>query len=101
MNILFYCSEYPPYKTGGIGTVIKIIAERLVLSGHNVYVIGYYSSQCIKDTYEFDNGVHVYRYNLGYRSSYFLSKCFSILHKLKLSGTIFKKELSFGFCRSK
>ena len=29
MNILFYCSEYPPYVTGGIGSATKIVAEEL------------------------------------------------------------------------
>ena len=42
MNLLYYCSEYPPYKSGGIGTVTKIVAEELVRRGHNVSVIGYY-----------------------------------------------------------
>ena len=27
MNILFYCSEYPPYITGGIGSATKTVAD--------------------------------------------------------------------------
>lgn len=39
MNILFSCDEYPPARTGGIGTVTKIVAEGLAARGHNVYVV--------------------------------------------------------------
>ena len=42
MNILFYCDEYPPYITGGIGSVTQTVAEYLSSKGHNIYFIGYY-----------------------------------------------------------
>ena len=42
MKILFYCNEYPPYPTGGIGSVTKIVAEELVKRGHEIFVVGYY-----------------------------------------------------------
>lgn len=39
MNILFSCDEYPPAKTGGIGSVTKTVAEGLSARGHNIYVV--------------------------------------------------------------
>ena len=63
MNILYYCAEYPPAITGGIGTVTKILAEELVRQGHNVYVIGLYSAfEHYLPQRSTINGVHVYRY---------------------------------------
>lgn len=45
MNILYLCSEYPPFAPqGGIGTVTKCLAESLVLKGHNIYITGLYNS---------------------------------------------------------
>ena len=95
MNLLFYCSEYPPYKTGGIGTVTKIVAEELVRRGHNVSVIGYYPDISEKFVDERINGVKVIRYNLGYRNSYIKDRLFVMLRNLGLSGFITKRELSF------
>ncbi len=63
MRILYCCNEYPPYKSGGIGSVTKIIAESLVKKGHNIYIAGFYPQQkeeCIKENI---NGVVVYRLN--------------------------------------
>lgn len=95
MNLLFYCSEYPPYKTGGIGTVTKIVAEELVRRGHNVSVIGYYPDIPDKFVDEKINGVRVIRYNLGYRNSHIKDRLFVMLRKLGISGFITKRELSF------
>ena len=39
MNILFSCDEYPPLRTGGIGTATKTVAEGLVKKGHKVFVV--------------------------------------------------------------
>ena len=39
MNILYLCDEYPPAKTGEIGTVTKVVAEAMVQKGHTVYVL--------------------------------------------------------------
>lgn len=95
MNLLFYCSEYPPYKAGGIGTVTKIVAEELVRSGHNVSVIGYYPD--IKESYvdECINGVRVIRHNLGYRNTRLKERLFILLRSLGISGFITKRELSY------
>lgn len=95
MNLLFYCSEYPPYKTGGIGTVTKIVAEELVRRGHIVSVIGYYPDISEKFVDELINGVRVVRYNLGYRNSHIKDRLFVMLRKLGISGFITKRELSF------
>ncbi|HHR6131814.1 TPA: glycosyltransferase family 4 protein [Providencia alcalifaciens] len=45
MNILFLCSEYPPFPNGGIGTFTKELATELVKNGHKIYVIGNYPVQ--------------------------------------------------------
>jgi glycosyltransferase involved in cell wall biosynthesis len=66
LKILFYCSEYPPAKNGGIGTVTKIVAESLVILGHKVFVAGSYSSlhqyfgKGKHPGYQCVNGVEVY-----------------------------------------
>ena len=95
MNILFYCNEYPPYKTGGIGTVTKIVTEALAKRGHNTYVVGYYPSNTTLPEYTEINGVHVYRYNLGYQCGKFRKLLFSLLLKLHCTRHIIQKELSF------
>ena len=95
MNLLFYCSEYPPYLTGGIGTATKIVAEDLVRRGHNVSVIGYYPDIVQSYVDELINGVRVIRYNLGYRNTRLKGLMFSILKKLRLADFIIKRELAF------
>lgn len=95
MNLLYYCSEYPPYKSGGIGTVTKIVAEELVRRGHNVSVIGYYPDINESFVEEWISGVRVMRYNLGYRNTRLKERIFVLLRKIGLSGFITKKELAF------
>lgn len=96
MNILFYCSEYPPYVTGGIGSATKNVAEELAKRGHNVYVVGYYESMPTKGViYESINNVHVYRINKGYRNSAIKQKLFVLLRKLGKSNFIIQKEVSY------
>jgi len=41
MKIIFICNEYPPTSHGGIGVIVKDIAEGLVEHNHEVAVIGY------------------------------------------------------------
>jgi len=60
MNICFICSEYPPYKCGGIGNFVKSIAEKFVANGHRVKVIGLYND-LNQDLHESINGVKVTR----------------------------------------
>lgn len=60
MNILFRCDEYPPMPYGGIGSVVKLVAENLAARGHCVHVIGYYKE--LNFVQENINNVQVYRY---------------------------------------
>lgn len=95
MNLLFYCSEYPPYKAGGIGTVTKIVAEELVRRGHDVSVIGYYPDMMETYSDEIICGVRVVRLNLGYRNTGLKNRLFIMLRKAGLSGFITKRELAY------
>jgi glycosyltransferase involved in cell wall biosynthesis len=61
MKILFYCDEYPPAKHGGIGSVVKIIAETLAQKGHEIFVVGNYHHGHKLDFFSIINGVQIYR----------------------------------------
>ena len=98
MNILFYCSEYPPFPTGGIGSVTKIIAEILVKRGHNVSVVGYYKRLYDLPFYSQINGVNIYRLHKSYCDGKIRTFAFRILHKLSLSKFIVQKELNYTEC---
>lgn len=96
MNILFYCSEYPPHVTGGIGSATKNVAEELAKRGHNVYVVGYYIFMSSKGIlYEKINNVHVYRLNKGYRNSFLKKKCFNLLNRTGITNFLIQKEVSY------
>ena len=95
MNILFYCSEYPPIVAGGIGSVTKIVAENLVSRGHRVIVVGYYPNYLIGETKENINGVEVYRLNLGYRKGKVQNFLCRILYHLRLLSFIIQKEVTY------
>lgn len=95
MNILFNCNEYPPFKTGGIGSVTKIVAEGLVKRGHNVTVAGYYLYQPKTEEHSVQNGVHVYRYSLGYRDNWLKTKIQVLLQIIGLDRWIVQKELDY------
>ena len=41
MKLLYICNEYPPATHGGIGIVVKTLAEQLVQRGHTAIVVGY------------------------------------------------------------
>ena len=94
MNLLFYCSEYPPYTTGGIGRVTKIIAEELVSRGHCVHIIGFYSS--MKTSYECsdENGVYVFRHKLDsvIENNPLLFRC---IRKIGFSRRISQKQVDY------
>ena len=95
MNILFQCSEYPPFRNGGIGTVTKIVAEELARRGHNITVCGYYSELLLQEKVEIINGVAVYRFNKGTRRGSLRQSFFLILNKLGLAGFFIQRELSW------
>lgn len=61
-RILLYCDEYPPARSGGIGSVTKIVAEALAARNFHVVVAGSYESGSCMMGYSLVNGVHVYRF---------------------------------------
>lgn len=68
MTILYYCDEYPPFRNGGIGTVVKLVAEQLVARGHTVIIAGKYVEGGKHNktvSHELINGVKIYRYHQG------------------------------------
>lgn len=69
MTILYICDEYPPGKSGGIGTAVQVLSRELVKQGHRVIVVGLYSYDYGQLDYENDNGVEVYRLRYGLKLS--------------------------------
>lgn len=69
MKILFLCDEYPPGKTGGIGTAVQNLARKLAEQGHKVWCFGLYPDDYGGADQELDQGVAVQRFryprNLG------------------------------------
>ena len=65
MNILYYCDEYPPARNGGIGTVVKLVAEAMSQRGHKVVVVGKYWKGRGRKTVERINGVTIIRWHKG------------------------------------
>ena len=63
MNILYCCDEYPPARNGGIGTVVKLVAEAMSRRGHRVVVAGKYWKGNGRKTIEQINGVTVIRFH--------------------------------------
>jgi glycosyltransferase involved in cell wall biosynthesis len=61
MNILYICEEYPPGKTGGIGTMVQVLGKELVKQGHNIYTVGLYPHGYTQANYEEDEGVKIWR----------------------------------------
>src|SRR5712675_2429718 len=64
MNILFICNEYPPGKSGGIGSITRSLARTLVKKGHHVYVAGIYLPGYGQPDQEEDEGVKIWRFRL-------------------------------------
>lgn len=61
-QILFYCDEYPPAKSGGIGSVTKIVAEALAATERQITVAGNYEYGSIDMKTTVINGVKIYRF---------------------------------------
>lgn len=93
MNILFYCSEYPPFRSGGIGSVTKIVAEQLAQRGHKVIVAGYYPNMPHKQLIENINGVTIYRIGLGLRDGWLKRKFIQGCNKLHMARWIHQYEI--------
>ena len=64
MTTLYICHEYPPGKTGGIGSITQALARAMVTSGHTVLVAGLYLPGYGEMDYEEDRGVRVWRKRL-------------------------------------
>lgn len=60
MRIIYVCNEYPPTTHGGIGVIVKDLAEGLAEKGHDVAVIGY-DPQVNIEQQQYENGVLVLR----------------------------------------
>jgi glycosyltransferase involved in cell wall biosynthesis len=61
MKLCFVCCEYPPAKHGGIGSVTQVLGRALVAAGHEVRVVGVYSSMDGLPANDEDGGVQVWR----------------------------------------
>lgn len=61
-QILFYCDEYPPAKSGGIGSVTKIVAEALAATDRQISIAGNYEYGSIDMKATVINGVKIYRF---------------------------------------
>jgi glycogen synthase len=71
MNILYLCDEYPPGRHGGIGTVVQMLARKMVQLGHKVVVAGFYDPGYGQDDHFSDQGVEVFRFRQPLSSSWF------------------------------
>ena len=61
MKILFICNEYPPGRSGGIGTATRNLAVALTEQGHSVFVAGLYPPGFGAPDFEVQNGIAVWR----------------------------------------
>lgn len=89
MNILFSCDEYPPAKTGGIGSATKTVAEGLARKGHNVYVVSGRLEQSLPQEAVI-NGVTVYRL-------YFMQKLAWLFSSNRLAVRLHNFVIRFGW----
>ncbi len=58
MNLCYVCSEYPPFRHGGIGSTTQVFGRAFAARGHQVRVVGVYPES---GPVEQDRGVSVYR----------------------------------------
>lgn len=65
MRILFICNEYPPGKSGGIGSITRNLARQLSAMGHQVFVAGLYLPGYGGKDYEEDQGIRIWRKRFG------------------------------------
>jgi glycosyltransferase involved in cell wall biosynthesis len=89
MNILFICNEFPPGKSGGIGSATRQLAIALAAKGHRVLVAGLYQPGYGGADYEEIDGIQVWRKRIGIdgpfmQSGSIISKPLGLL--LRLSG---------------
>lgn len=89
MNILFSCDEYPPARTGGIGSATKTVAENLARRGHNIYVVSGRLDRSLPEIAVI-NGVTVYRL-------YFMQKLSWLFSSNRLAVRMHDLALRFGW----
>ncbi len=89
MNILFICEEFPPGKTGGIGTMVQVLGRELVRQGHNIYTVGLYPHGYAQANYEEDQGIKVWR--LRYMTDIGLIK-----NNYSITDILFRKCLKYS-----
>jgi glycosyltransferase involved in cell wall biosynthesis len=65
MNILFICNEYPPGKTGGIGSGTRALAKAMVKTGHKIFIAGLYPPGYGQRDYEEADGIKIWRKRLS------------------------------------
>ena len=95
MNILFYCSEYPPYPAGGIGSVTKIIAEELAKRGHKIFIVGFYQKMYQLPSYSVINDVSVYRLSSKFSNNFMYHYLYKAMAKLRLNRCLIQKQLDY------
>lgn len=61
MKICFICNEYPPGPHGGLGSLVKSLAQSMTARGHQVYVVGIYPKNYPSPDREDGDGVQIWR----------------------------------------
>lgn len=100
LKILYYCDEYPPIKSGGIGTVTKIIAEEMSRRGHEVFVLSGVLPNIQLPEEKIENGVKIFRLRYFKRIAFLFSRkrpngntlAVRILQRLGILAIFAKKE---------
>lgn len=70
MKVCYICNEYPEGPHGGIGTVVKLLAEEIVNMGHQAIVIGVYDRSYPSASFEKKNNVEVYRLKVDLKNRF-------------------------------
>ncbi|MDX1979545.1 MAG: glycosyltransferase family 4 protein [Bryobacteraceae bacterium] len=61
MNLCYICSEYPPFRHGGVGSATQVFARAFAARGHKVRVVGLYPADSIGQSEQSDDGIQVTR----------------------------------------
>src|SRR5688572_4144806 len=94
LKILFICNEYPPAPHGGIGIIIKTLAEELVKQNFSIAVLGYHD-QLMIDEVGNRGGVKVY--SLAKRPFYIKNKIAqTIFDRILLTRAMLRVEAEFA-----
>lgn len=92
MKILYICEEYPPGRSGGIGTMVQNLSREAVRQGHQVWVVGLYPHGYGHADYEEDNGVKIFRLryktDIGFITNELNYRNKALLRILKYTGVL-------------